>query len=114
MRPGSLAVRAIEGGHACPQPSGGIPSSFGVVGPSGARGRDIGRTPAVGVQVVNEVCVNMIRKAGFAEEQIRDLVTSYYAKYRVFDIGYNILISASELRESYSLSFSEHDRCQRT
>jgi predicted nucleic acid-binding protein len=29
--------------------------------------------PAVSVQVVNEVCVNMIRKAGFAEEQIGNL-----------------------------------------
>ena len=61
--------------------------------------------PAVSVQVVNEVCVNMIRKASFVEEQIRELVTSFYAKYRVLDLGYNTLISASELRESYSRSF---------
>ena len=44
-------------------------------------------------------------KASFVEEQIRELVTSFYAKYRVLDLGYNTLISASELRESYSLSF---------
>jgi predicted nucleic acid-binding protein len=61
--------------------------------------------PAISVQVVNEVCVNMIRKAGFAEEQIRELVASFYAKYRVLDLGHSIMISASELRESYSLSF---------
>lgn len=61
--------------------------------------------PVVSVQVVNEVCVTMIRKAGFVEEQIRELVASFYAKYRVLDLGHSILISASELRESYSLSF---------
>ena len=59
----------------------------------------------VSIQIVNEVCVNMIRKTSMPEEEIRALVTSFYEKYTVTDIDKNILIKASELREKYSLSY---------
>lgn len=61
--------------------------------------------PVMSVQVVNEVCVNMIKKANVAEELIRQLVASFYANYRVLDLDQTTLLSASELRERYSLSF---------
>lgn len=59
----------------------------------------------VSIQVVNEVCVNMLKKTSMPEEDIRALVTSFYEKYSVTDIDKNILIKASELREQYSLSY---------
>ncbi|MEM4203658.1 MAG: PIN domain-containing protein [Candidatus Methanomethylicaceae archaeon] len=38
--------------------------------------------PVVSTQVINEVCVNLLRRANFAEEQIAQLVESFYEKYR--------------------------------
>jgi len=34
--------------------------------------------PVVSTQVINEVCVNLIRKAQFPEESVRQLITSFY------------------------------------
>jgi len=33
--------------------------------------------PAVSTQVINEVCVNLLRQANFAEEQISQLIESF-------------------------------------
>lgn len=62
-------------------------------------------TPVVSTQVINEVCVNMLRRTAFTEDQVRDLVRSFYQKYRVVDLAEGDLLRASELRERYSLSF---------
>lgn len=62
-------------------------------------------TPVVSTQVVNEVSVNLLRRAGFSEEQVRELVRSFYEKYRVVELTEPTLLRASELRERYSLSF---------
>lgn len=56
-------------------------------------------------QVVNEVCVNLIKKAHFDEASIRNLIESFYSKYRVALISKAILIEASELRERYGFSY---------
>ncbi len=61
--------------------------------------------PVVGVQVINEVCVNLLKRAAFTEEQLRELVVSFYQKYFVVELTEAILLHASELRERYSLSF---------
>lgn len=62
-------------------------------------------SPVVSTQVINEVCVNLLRRAGFTEEQVRDLVRSFYEKYRVVEFTEVALLRASQLRERYSLSF---------
>ncbi len=59
----------------------------------------------VGTQVINEVCVNLLRKAGFAEKQIRHLVEAFYEKYMVVEITKDVLLRASQLRVDYSFSF---------
>jgi predicted nucleic acid-binding protein len=60
---------------------------------------------AISVQVVNEVCFNLIRKAGFSGQQILDLIEAFFAKYRVVDLSRSVLVNAVELRSEYALSF---------
>jgi predicted nucleic acid-binding protein len=61
--------------------------------------------PILSVQVINEVCVNLIKKAGFTEEQISQLVEAFYEKYPIVELDESILLDASQLRKEYALSF---------
>lgn len=61
--------------------------------------------PMLSVQVVNEVCVNLIKKANFPEGQISQLIESFYEKYPIVEMDEGILLSASELRQEYAFSF---------
>ena len=61
--------------------------------------------PILSVQVINEICVNLIKKAGFAEEQISQLIEALYEKYPIVEMDENILLTASQLRQEYALSF---------
>ncbi|BCX06018.1 MAG: hypothetical protein KatS3mg053_3956 [Candidatus Roseilinea sp.] len=54
--------------------------------------------PVVSTQVVNEVCINLLRQANFTEEQIGRLVESFYAKCRVVELTRAVLLEASSLR----------------
>jgi predicted nucleic acid-binding protein len=56
-------------------------------------------------QVINEVCVNLIKKARFDEVSIRSLIESFYSKYHVAEIDKEILIEASGLRDRYRFSY---------
>ena len=59
----------------------------------------------VSTQVINEVCVNMLRKATLPEKDIRGLTAAFFEKYAVTDTDKVTLLKASELREQYSLSY---------
>lgn len=61
--------------------------------------------PVLSVQVINEVCLNLLRKANFSEEQVRQLIDSFYVQYRVIDYDQALLLLASQLRQRYSLSY---------
>jgi len=61
--------------------------------------------PILSVQVINEICVNLIKKAGFAEEQISQLIEALYEKYPIVEMDESILLTASQMREEYTLSF---------
>ena len=61
--------------------------------------------PMLSVQVVNEVCVNLIKKADFPEGQIYQLIESFYEKYPMVEMDESILLSTSELRQEYAFSF---------
>ncbi len=61
--------------------------------------------PVVSVQVINEVCVNLIKKAVFDEEKIRQLIDAFYEKYEVNELNQPTLVVASQLRQRYALSF---------
>lgn len=59
----------------------------------------------VSTQVVNEVCVNLIKREKFSESQIRDVVNDFHQTYTVVALDQPILFLASTLRERYALSF---------
>ena len=59
----------------------------------------------VSAQVINEVCVNVIKKAHFSEPQVQQLIESFYAKYMVVELSKSLLLKASTLREQYAFSF---------
>jgi predicted nucleic acid-binding protein len=59
----------------------------------------------VSIQVINEVCLNMLRKASLPEKDIQALIIAFYEKYTVVDVDKVTLLKASELRAKYSLSY---------
>jgi predicted nucleic acid-binding protein len=63
------------------------------------------RAVIVRPQVINEVCVNLIKKAQFFEPQVQQLIESFYAKYVVVEVSQGLLVKASALREQYSFAF---------
>lgn len=61
--------------------------------------------PILSPQVVNEVCLNLLRKAVFTEPQIQRLITGFYEHYLVIPIERSVALGASSLRQRYSLSY---------
>lgn len=59
----------------------------------------------ISTQVINEVSVNLIKKAKFSESNIQELVRDFYFNYQVIDIDITILIDASKLRQNYCFSY---------
>ena len=60
-------------------------------------------------QVINEVCVNLIKKGKFPENQIQNLIQGFYQIHHIVELDLNILLKASVLRTKYLFSF--WDRC---
>lgn len=61
--------------------------------------------PVINTQVINEVCLNLIRRANFTEAQVSQLIESFYEKYQVVELNKSVLLTASRLRQRYSLSY---------
>jgi predicted nucleic acid-binding protein len=59
----------------------------------------------VSTQVINEACVNLRKKAHFSEQQVQQLIESFYAKYFVIELSKPLLLKASALREQHAFSF---------
>lgn len=76
-----------------------------------ARKKDISQAliqslrPVVSSQVINEICVNLIKRANFPETQIGELIETFYQKYEVIEVQKELLLSASRLRQDYALSY---------
>lgn len=60
---------------------------------------------AVSTQVINEVCVNLIKKGLLDEAEIQQLVQDFYEGCQVIELSRQILMNASELRQRYNFSF---------
>ena len=58
--------------------------------------------PVVSIQIINEVCVNLIRKAAFSEEKIAQLILAFFAAYDIAETNQETLLLASDLRSGYS------------
>lgn len=73
------------------------------------RGRAIsltnGQRAVVSTQVINEVCVNLLKKAAFSERQIKELIQDFYDRCTVIKLKLEILTGASDLRLRYGFSF---------
>jgi predicted nucleic acid-binding protein len=54
-------------------------------------------------QVVNEVSLNLIRKAKFSEQQVAGFIRGCYQTHRVMDLDRALLMRASTLRSSHYL-----------
>ena len=52
----------------------------------------------ISTQVINEVCVNVLKKAHFSEQQVQQLIESFYAKSVVVELSKLVLLKASALR----------------
>lgn len=59
----------------------------------------------ISTQVINEVCAVLLKKAKISEIQIQQIIQEFYEGCVVIEIDCKILINASELRTSFSLSF---------
>jgi len=59
----------------------------------------------VSPQVINEVCVNLIKKVQFSEQQVQHLIESFYAKYVVVEVSKALLLKALALWEQSAFSF---------
>ncbi len=59
----------------------------------------------ISTQVINEISVNLIKKAMFDENQIKAVIQSLYHRCQVVEFELTILESASDLRTQYNLSF---------
>jgi predicted nucleic acid-binding protein len=62
-------------------------------------------TMAVSTQVIDEVCVNLLKKAAFTETELRDIADDFFMQCNVIEIGQDIIRNASFVREQHSLSF---------
>ena len=60
---------------------------------------------AISTQIINEMCVNLIKKVNFSERKIRNLIESLYSKYTVLELSQDILLKASKIRANHSFSF---------
>ena len=56
-------------------------------------------------QVINEICVNLLKRGLMNETQIRQLIESFYRDHRVVMLDSTCLDTASQLRERYRFSF---------
>ena len=62
----------------------------------------------ISVQVISEVCVNLIRKDRYSEESICKLLSSFVSSHILVEMGEDVLLEASRVR-SLGHSFSYWD-----
>ncbi len=51
-------------------------------------------------QIVNEVSLNLLRKAKFSEEKISRFIRGCYQSHRVMDLNQTVLLRAADLRQA--------------
>ena len=56
-------------------------------------------------QVINEVCNNLIRKAGYTEPEIQQTIQNWVAVYPILEVTLPMIRQASVLRIAYRLSY---------
>lgn len=59
----------------------------------------------ISTQVVNEVCVNLLKKAQLPETDIKPIIESFFQRYRIAEITEDVLLKASDLRTQHKFSY---------
>lgn len=56
-------------------------------------------------QAINEICINLINKTDYSEEDIAELVNNIYSKYNVSVIDKKTILLSSNIRKKYKVSY---------
>lgn len=56
-------------------------------------------------QVINEICINLLTKVSYTEDEIVIVVKNLYSKYRVVTLNMNSILIASSLRKRHKFSY---------
>ncbi len=56
-------------------------------------------------QVINEICINLLTKASYTEDEIAVVVKNLYSKYIVVTLNLNTILTASSIRKRYNFSY---------
>jgi len=70
-----------------------------------AEGLILNKDVILSTQVVNEICVNLIKKANFTDQNILTLLRNLNEKYAISELYFETLVKGTELRMDYKLSF---------
>jgi predicted nucleic acid-binding protein len=66
----------------------------------------VGNTSVIlSTQVINELCVNLIKKAEYSESEIQQTIKNIYSHYQVVMIDEKLIIDASTIRTIHLLSY---------
>ncbi len=65
----------------------------------------INKDVALSVQVINEICRNLLKKGKLDESRIRSIINSFFDFYQVVELEQETLILGSDLRTRYAISF---------
>ena len=57
------------------------------------------------VQIVNEICVNLIKKAFYTEEEIQQLIKNLNDAFEIYSLKVEDILLASQIRTKYSFSY---------
>jgi len=59
----------------------------------------------ISTQIINEMCVNLIKKVMFSEQDIQRLIRSLYKRNTVYELSEDVLNKASQIREKHAFSY---------
>ena len=56
-------------------------------------------------QVLNEICINLLKKANYSEEEIKSLIKNLGDVYEIYPIKVADCLKASEIRDKFYISY---------
>ncbi len=56
-------------------------------------------------QVLNEICINLLKKANYSEEEVKILIENLNETYKIYPLKVKDCIKASEIRDKFYISY---------
>jgi putative PIN family toxin of toxin-antitoxin system len=56
-------------------------------------------------QVLNEICINLLKKANYSEEEIKKLISNLDNVYEIYPIKVEDCLKSSEIRDKFYISY---------